>query len=300
MIIGIYGAKNMEYIKTTDLDLQKTFFHFTRIDNRDNIEMNGLMAVAGGENNTINDKSNPTIYFSYGVGGLLKTVDVWIKWEYYNLIFKHYYRYAPSEKISEKLMDMAFDKVYEDFKNRNYYALQLIEGTNPQTSDFSFSGIDKKKEDSYKRYLQRLQDFKEGKSSIKPTYPHPDMAWLYGTYSDFSNGNIVQEDWNMNTHIGNKTIPTNRIKIIESKSGRTDALSVVLEIYNTYRERLANMDISVLDGFIKYANNRYVSDADYAPNSKDIGRRKVHPEVAQKYANMNNITAQNANGKMLS
>lgn len=265
----------MKHIQTTDLNLEKTFFHFSRVENKENIAQNGLISVAGGENKAITDAHTPTIYFSYGVAGLLKTIDVWIKWEYYNLLFKHYYRYAPSEKISDKLMHMAFDKIYEDFQNRNYYALQLVEGTDPETSDFSFSGIDKKKEASYKRYLQCMQDFKEGKSSIKPTYPHPDMAWLYGTYSDFSNGNVLQEDWNMNTHVGERVIAPDRIKMIESTHGRTDALSIILELYQTHRALLGNIDVSVLDSFVQYASNKYKSEENSEQTNPCLKRGNV-------------------------
>ena len=52
------------------------FFHFSRIDNRESIEKNGLQAVAGGENEAGNDKKNPTTYFSYGIDGILKAIDI--------------------------------------------------------------------------------------------------------------------------------------------------------------------------------------------------------------------------------
>lgn len=72
----------MEYIKSIELDYKNTFFHFTRIDNRESIEENGLQSIAGGENNAEGDSQNPTTYFAYRADGLLKAVDVWIKWEY--------------------------------------------------------------------------------------------------------------------------------------------------------------------------------------------------------------------------
>ena len=274
MIIGVYGAKSMKYIKTTDLDLQKTFFHFTRIDNRDNIEMNGLMAVAGGENNAKNDKNNPTIYFSYGVGGLLKAVDVWIRWEYYLLASQHHID-VPTKNIRQDILFKAFEKVYHDFKHRNYLALHLVEGNDAQTSDFSFSGIDKKKEASYNVYLASLQDYQQGRSTVMPTYPHPDMAWLYGTYSDFSNGNVLQEDWNMNTHVGERVIAPDRIKMIESTHGRTDALSIILELYQTHRALLGNIDVSVLDSFVQYASNKYKSEENSEQTNPCLKRGNV-------------------------
>ena len=54
-------------------------------------------------------------------------------------------------------------------------------------------------------------------------------------------------NWNMNTHIGKKTIPIERIKIIEGENGRTDALSIVFEVYDKFREELRDIDLSRLD-----------------------------------------------------
>lgn len=78
----------MNYIKSNELDYEHTFFHFSRISNKESIEKNGLQAVAGGENEAGNDKENPTIYFSYGIDGMLKAIDVWIRWEYNRLAKK--------------------------------------------------------------------------------------------------------------------------------------------------------------------------------------------------------------------
>lgn len=46
----------MEYIKSSNIDTDNGFFHFTRIDNRQSIQDNGLQAVAGGENPAGSDK----------------------------------------------------------------------------------------------------------------------------------------------------------------------------------------------------------------------------------------------------
>ena len=72
----------MEYIRSNEIDPQNTLFHFSRIDNRESIEEYGLQAVAGGENEAANDDKNKTIYFSKGIAGILKAVDVWARWEY--------------------------------------------------------------------------------------------------------------------------------------------------------------------------------------------------------------------------
>ena len=187
----------MKYVKTTDLDLDTTFFHFSRIDNRNSIEQNGLVSVAGGENKAGDDNNNPTIYFSYGADGVLKAIDVWIKWEYNRLRLQKNFRPYPPKEINEEIMQEVYEKLYNDFKNRNYYSLNLIEGNDPNTSDFSFSGIDRKKQLDYNTYLEDMELYKQGRIHWLPHYPNKVMGWMYGSYSNFENGNVMQETWNM-------------------------------------------------------------------------------------------------------
>ena len=289
----------MKYVKTINLDLDRVFFHFTRIDNRNSIEKNGLVAVAGGENKAGNDSKNPTIYFSYGADGLLKAIDVWIKWEYNKLRWERDFKYSPAQRINEEIMYEAYQKIYEDFKNRNYYSLDLIEGEDAKTSDFSFNGIDKKKEYEYNRFLYRMELYKKGELNFKPQYPNKDMEWMYGSYSDFKNGNIRQETWNMNTHIGNRVISSDRICIVEGENGRTDGLSIAIEIYNKYREKLSNIDLSRLDEFIKYAKERYQKDEDFVIGGSDFGRRCVESSEERKFQLINKISTQTLGQQVL-
>lgn len=189
-------------------------------------------------------------------------------------------------------MHEVYQKIYEDFKNRNYYSLDLIEGDDPKTSDFSFNEIDKKKEHEYSKYLHQIELYKKGEIDWEPHYPDKDMAWMYGSYSNFKNGNIRQDNWNMNTHIGKRTISSDRIRIIEGENGRTDGLSIALEIYKKYRKQFQNIDLSRLDAFIEYAKERYQSDKDYISNRSDIGRRCVNPLEEKKYQEINQISTQ--------
>lgn len=282
----------MKYVKTTDLDLDTTFFHFSRIDNRNSIEQNGLVSVAGGENKAGDDNNNPTIYFSYGADGVLKAIDVWIKWEYNRLRLQKNFRPYPPKEINEEIMQEVYEKLYNDFKNRNYYSLNLIEGDDPNTSDFSFSGIDRKKQLDYNTYLEDMELYKQGRIHWLPHYPNKVMGWMYGSYSNFENGNVMQETWNMNTHIGNKIIPSSRIQIIEGETGRTDGLSIALEIYKKYRSKLYNIDLSRLDVFISYALEKYQTDKDFSEDGTDIGRRPVNLEEEKKYQRINQISTQ--------
>ena len=102
----------------------------------------------------------------------------------------------------------------------------------------------------------------------------------------------MQETWNMNTHVGNKIIPSSRIQIIEGETGRTDGLSIALEIYKKYRSKLSDIDLSRLDAFITYALERYKTDKDYLQDGTDIGRRPVNIEEEKKYQRINQISTQ--------
>ncbi len=278
----------MKYIKSKDLDYEHTFFHFTRINNRESIEQNGLQAVAGGENNAGNDKKNPTIYFSYGIDGMLKAIDVWIKWEYNRLAKESQSGYiSPYKFIDKELMDKTYEKIYKDFKERMYFRLDLKEGTNPQESDFSFDGIDHKKLSAYKDYKKNMQKYESGQQKWKPEYPNKEMLWMYGSYSDFSS--FKQDNWNMNTHIGERTISSDRIEIIENDDGRTDALSFVIEAYNNYREKIQGVDLSRLDDFMEYAKEMYKRDRDYEEGSPDLGRQAISKEDEQRLQKTNHI-----------
>lgn len=282
----------MDYIEIEKLDYNNTFFHFSRIANRNSIQQNGIIAVAGGENEAGDDSKNPTTYFAYGVDGLLKAVDVWIKWEYNRLRWSKDFRISPSEQINDEIMKETYKKVYENFKDRMYYRLDLIEGENPETSDFSFDGIDKKKEHEYSKYLEKMSRYERGTIEWKPHYPNKDMEWMYGAYSDFSNGNIKQDNWNMNTHIGERVIPIDRIKIIQATNGRTDALSIALEIYDKFRKEFPNVDLSRLDDFMSYAIERHKDDKDYQEGMPDIGKREITKEEEEEYQRINKINPQ--------
>lgn len=268
----------MQYINSKDLDYINSFFHFSRIDNRDSIEQNALQAVAGGENEAGNDRDNKTIYFSKGISGVLKAIDVWARWEYDTYVSKSdrdiNYGYQGYDKSVMK--EIIFDKLYNDFKNRQYYIVDLKEG---KDGEFEYVDIDVKK------VLAR----------DKNGVPYRGAVWKYGEFSDWGtldNPNNVQENWNMNTKIGERTISSDRLKIIETESGRTDALSFALESYSKFRALVPEQDspmYEILDNFMSYAKERYKSDKDYEDGMPDLGRRKVNKREQKKYQKINKI-----------
>ena len=168
-----------------------------------------------------------------------------------------------------------------------YFKVDLKEGKNPKTSDFSFDGTDQKKINDYERYKREMQKYENGQQKWKPVYPNKVMQWMYGSYSDFTS--FKQDNWNMNTHIGERTISSDRLKIIETNDGRTDALSFAIEAYNNYRDKMQDVDLSRLDDFMKYAQELYKTDKDYEEYAPDLGRRTITKEEEQKYQKTNHI-----------
>lgn len=268
----------MQYVSSKNLDYRNTFFHFTRIDSRESIEQNGLQAVAGGENEAGNDKNNKTIYFVKGIKGVLEAVDVWARWEYdkYVSTADHKINYGYQGYDKKVMKDIIYDKLYKDFKERQYYAVDFEEGKN---GDFEYGDIDLKK------ILSRDKDGN----------PYIGALWKYGPFSDFGTlekPNNKQEEWNMNTKIGERTIFSDRLKIVETEEGKSDALSVILEAYNKYRPMVSeenNKVFEILDGFASYAKERYKEDKDYTKGSSDLGRRDVDKARQDEYKQINNI-----------
>lgn len=238
----------MKKIKIEDLDANNAYFHFTREKYLEDIGKNGVKAEPPERENMVaRDKENPCIYFSVGSDGLLKTIDVWIRWEYNNIASQ---MRLPSghRGINEDVLKRTYEKMYEDFKKRKYLKLDLIEGNNPQTSDFSFSANDYKKE-----------------NALKIGGMSPVFKWLYGDYSNFESA--IMEDWNMNTHIGKKTIEPDRIMLITDSKGKTDALSVIQEMYQKYKN--PELNLKSLDGFMNYVieHNKYSNEQLITPST---------------------------------
>ena len=282
----------MEYIKSNNVNPENTFFHFTRIDNRKSIEEFGLRAVAGGEHGVAKDREHKTIYFSKGYFGLLKAVDVWARWEYCRYARRENYKskekrvkndyesrlvQGKDDSYDKDIMrEVIFNKLYHDFKNSQFYAVDFKEG---KDGDFEYGDID------YKKVLCRNR-FNE------PLYS---ALWQYGQYSDFGtpeNPNNKQEDWNMNTKDGERSIPQDRLKIIETENGRSDGISVIIEAYEKYRHTLflGNDELyEILDNFVAYAKERYKNDIDFKDGTLDYGRREINPNEESKYQEINGI-----------
>lgn len=208
-----------------------TLFHFTKKKNLRYIMKDGLTTSNHErENETKHDKDMPAIYFSKGFDGLLKTMDVFIRWKYDQLAEKLGVS-TGGVYVDNELMIKVFEKIYEEEKNRIYFSLNLIEGEDPLTSDYS----------------SKKMDFKKNIAKQKGYINSPRMIWEWGKYSNLDSEAV--EDWNMYTHLGDKVISPNNINLICTENGELDALSILFEARKMYS---GDFELENLDSFLEY------------------------------------------------
>ena len=225
----IQGIKK---IKLSEIPESHDFFHFTRETAIPKIAKQGLRGDLENRENAVGkDYENPSIYFSKGETGLLKTVDVWLRWEYGRIARE---KKSPDGSMITvpSVLEATFKRVLEDFKERRYFQLDLIEGEDKENTDFSYES----------------EDFKK-KGAIDNGGPTRKTRWMLGSYTNWETPKL--EDWNMMTHVGGRRIGIDRMKMIVTKQGKSDALSVIEEIYERSRNK-ENIDLRYLDSFIKY------------------------------------------------
>lgn len=225
----IQGIKK---IKLSEIPESHDFFHFTRETAIPKIAKQGLRGDLENRENAVGkDYENPSIYFSKGETGLLKTVDVWLRWEYGRIARE---KKSPDGSMITvpSVLEATFKRVLEDFKERRYFQLDLIEGEDKENTDFSYES----------------EDFKK-KGAIDNGGPTRRTRWMLGSYTNWETPKL--EDWNMMTHVGGRGIEIDRMKMIVTEQGKSDALSVIEEIYERSRNK-ENIDLRYLDSFIKY------------------------------------------------
>ena len=229
----------LNHIKLSTLN-NDTLFHFTNKNNLSYIMKDGLTSCNHErENETKNDKDMPVIYFSKGIDGLLKIMDVFIRWEYDQLA-KKLGMPTGDVYVDKTIMDQVFEKLYEKEKNRIYFSLNLIEGNDPLTSDYS----------------AREKDFKKIIARQRGYINSPNMIWEWGIYSNLDSE--IVEDWNMYAHLENKAIQPNKINLISTENGEFDALSILFEARKLYS---GNYDLEDLDSFLNYVKVNKIGKA---------------------------------------
>lgn len=259
-------VQGINKIKLSEISKENDFFHFTREKTIPKIVKQGLRGDLHSRENAVgNDYENPSVYFSKGEVGILKTIDVWLRWEYGKIARENHQPDGSMITVPKSLED-TFKRAFDDFKERRYFQLDLIEGNDKETSDFSY----------------KSEDFKK-KGIIDSGGPTRRTKWMFGSYTDFQTP--ILEDWNMMTHIGGRPIEIDRMKMVVTEQGKSDALSVIEEIYERSRGK-ENLDLRYLDSFIKYAKALTIEQEKNA--TKNIGKGMIN-EFSQ-VGKMNEIT----------
>lgn len=228
----------MNIVLLEQLDQDDTLFSFRRKDDLYSISQIGLTTeVKKRENETASDKNMPAIYFSKGFSGLLKTIDVFIRWEY-DQMAKIYNFPTGDVYVYDELMQKVYEKVFNDLRNRVYLKLKLKKGKDIITSDYF-----------------PLNDFKKEKALKEGYINSQNMKWEWGSYSDLNSTKM--EDWNMYTHVGKKNIEPQRLSLIKTEEGKQDALSIVMKVRQL---KDYNFELTNLDDFLEYVKEVYKNE----------------------------------------
>lgn len=220
------------------------YYHFTRTENVGKILKEGLIPKIGENANGVEDSKK--VFFSKGKEGCLKLIDVWIRWyivRYQRIAYakketegvkpspindskfakkigkalkKHHKAVQRGDVETEEAKLAAFKKMYKDWRNSTYLALDLVEG-----EDFSSFDVDEAKQ-------------RQCKSKAEKQY----LEYMYGKI-DNPEG---LEDWNMHT-FKDKSLEPKKIDIVNS---RQNGLDFILEAY----EEVKPQDLPLLDEFI--------------------------------------------------
>ena len=126
----------------------------------------------------------------------------------------------------EKRNDI-FEEMFNDMCCRSYLQLNLEEEI-----DFSYNDIDEAKETAINCKKHNMDN---------NIYERTKM--IYGHYSNIDSMEV--ETFNMHTY-SYKDIETNKIKQITTEDGKTDALSILLEVYDRCNSNCTNLGYCVV------------------------------------------------------
>ena len=127
--------------------------------------------------------------------------------------------------------DKLFEYVYKYFKERTYLQLDIKDGIEYDSND----------KDEAKEKLLSNQDY----------MPSAYAKMMYGEFSNMDT--VVMDDWNMHTK-SNIGVDKSKIKQVTTKDGKTDMLSIIIDLYDKYK----NMPHSgfLLDEFVEYSKKK--------------------------------------------
>lgn len=290
--------QNINIEELSDKELTQMCFHYSLKKDKSSIDKNGLQARVGRNSEGIDDLKS--IYFSYGIEGVLETWDVWLRWRA-NRLGNPYWQ-EENEEIIEKInngtateqekkefyyksklwneeyasgkyrdnkenINFLYDFEMEEMQASNYYILDLKEG-----KDFSFDEIDAKKQEQL-----ALKD-KPNNISYKM------FLEMYGKYSDFDSAKV--DKWNMNTFLGKEiTIEPERIKQLTLPDGKDDVLSIVTYLYDKYKEitpKNQQVEFDLLDGYMEHLKEKLKERQESIISETDIGKITINTDTQSK------------------
>lgn len=219
-----------------DLDKDNTLFHFD-VHDLAFIEEFGFIADIGPDSK--NAEKTPKVFFSKGVKGILDIIDVWLIWRM-NKDHQNTKGWT-KEFLSGLYLDnkekreITFDNMYIWLKQRKYYKVDLEEGI-----DYLKNDVDEAKESA-------IQD----KRCESKNYIPWKFLFAYEMYKGkIKHKDNTMEDWNMHTITG-KNISPDKISLVQTEDGKTDALSIVKVLYQQYPSK---DEFRLLGLFIEYCN----------------------------------------------
>lgn len=217
-------------VNESNINLEKSYFHFTNLDNVDRIEKNNLLPKVG-ENASMIEETEK-IFFSIGASGILKLQDVWLKWMMNRMFgesnLKKKYdddRYnaklhawiqeflTKEYKKDEEKKNMLFTKYYHDMLENVYLVLNLTNGYDYDKNDYDEVKLRLNKDTSSIDYLL--------------------MKEMYGEYSNVSNTDM--EGWNMHT-IRKRYVKSRFIRVVTYKDKDINVIEMLKLIYEKYKD----------------------------------------------------------------
>lgn len=236
----------MEKVVLNELK-EDSLFHFTHEDNIEDISVNGLKPSIG--ENAFGIEKSPKIFFSKGELGIMKVTEVWLRWLMNRI-------YGPSDRLgmfrdetpeerNQRMSEWVKEFLSGEYKNDEEKKGKLFEYFYQYLEERKYLVLDiedKKEYDS--------SDIDESKESLE-NQGHISNMFAEIMYCEFSDMNTkVMDDWNMHTK-KNIAIDKSKIKKVETKDHRDDMLSIVMEIYDKYKD--IPHEKFLLDDFITYA-----------------------------------------------
>lgn len=267
------NIKSIDITQLSDEELDKTCYHYSLKKDKNSIDKEGLKARIGRNSDGV-DQLN-SIYFSYGIEGVLETWDVWLKWrlnrlnnpywqeenkeiqeairsgtaskeekyEFYSKCQQWEKEFTSGEyKDDTEKLEFLYKFQMDEMLASNYYILDLKEG-----EEYSFDEVDVKKKHNlgFKNQPDRITQYKVFKE-------------MYGKYSDFESNKV--DKWNMNTILGKEmTIEPSRIKQLSLPNGKRDVLSVINYFYDKYKENTPEeeqVQFDLLDDYMEFAKEK--------------------------------------------